>query len=392
MPTTKAAVGFIGLGDQGAPIAQAIADGGYPPHVWARRPESLRTLGGYPHTAHSSAAELAAASDIIGLRLSQDADNVQVAVNGTLLENMCPGAVLVNHGTGLPQNVLRSGSATSFAPQAIGPSVTAENLRYLQPFELIDMQLFNGARELDELTALVPCLSPIPPMASLRTRVGPGPLWAAPGTNHRTDRVISMSEAAAERKPRPRNAAATKALLLNAATEEFAEYGLAGARIDRIAERAGVNKRLLYVYFGDKNQLFDAVVQEQTDAVLKAAPMDDGDLCAFATARFDFVLANPEARRIAAWRVFEQTEPTEAERRAYRTRIEAVEKAQAAGKIRTDISATDLFAFVLRITESWLSAPPALQATSGKNPLSPQRLQEHRAALRTAVRSLIDRP
>jgi AcrR family transcriptional regulator len=201
--------------------------------------------------------------------------------------------------------------------------------------------------------------------------------------------VIGMSDAAA-RKPRPRNATATKALLLKAATEEFAEYGFAGARIDRIAERAGANKRLLYVYFGDKNQLFDAVVQEQTDAVLKAAPMDDGDLCEFAIARFDYVLANPDARRIAAWRTFEQTEPSDAERAAFRARIEAVEKAQHAGRIRTDIPAADLFAFVLRMTESWLSAPPALQAAGGGDPLSPERVQQHRAALQTAVRSLVE--
>ena len=198
-----------------------------------------------------------------------------------------------------------------------------------------------------------------------------------------------MSEAAA-RKPRPRNAAATKALLLKAATDEFAEYGLAGARIDRIAERAGANKRLLYVYFGDKNQLFDAVVQEQTEAVLESAPMDDGDLCAFATARFDYVLANPEARRIAAWRSFEQTEPSESERRAFKTRIEAVEKAQRAGRLRTDIPAADLFAFVLRMTESWLSAPVALQAAAGEEALTPDRLEQHRAALQTAVRSLVE--
>lgn len=197
-----------------------------------------------------------------------------------------------------------------------------------------------------------------------------------------------MSEAAG-RNPRPRNAAATKALLLEAATAEFAEYGFAGARIDRIAERAGVNKRLLYVYFGDKNQLFDAVVQEQTEAVLEAAPLDDGDLCAFAIARFDFVLANPESRRIAAWRTFERTDPSEVELRAYRTRIEAVERAQAAGQVRADIPAADLFAFVLRITESWLSAPPALHATTGKDPLSPKRLRAHRAALEAAVRSLV---
>jgi AcrR family transcriptional regulator len=200
-----------------------------------------------------------------------------------------------------------------------------------------------------------------------------------------------MSEAAA-RKPRPRNAAATKALLLEAATAEFAEYGFAGARIDRIAERAGANKRLLYVYFGDKNQLFDAVVQEQTEAILEAAPMDEGDLCTFAIARFDYMLANPDARRLAAWRAFEQTKPSDAERGAFRERIEAVEKAQRAGRIRTDIPAADLFAFVLRMTESWLSAPPALLAAGGGDPLSPKRMREHRAALETAVRSLVGQP
>src|SRR3954469_25602269 len=120
-----------------------------------------------------------------------------------------------------------------------------------------------------------------------------------------------MSEPTIERKPRPRDAAATKARLLHAATEEFAEYGLAGARIDRIAERAGANKRLIYVYFGDKDALFDAVVDEQARMVLKAIPLGEGDLTAFAASRFDYVLTNPAARRIAIWRGFERAEPTE---------------------------------------------------------------------------------
>src|SRR3954462_15098212 len=107
-----------------------------------------------------------------------------------------------------------------------------------------------------------------------------------------------MSEPTTERKPRPRDAAATKALLLHAATEEFAEHGLAGARVDRIAERAGANKRLIYVYFGDKDRLFDAVVDDQARAVMTAVPLPDGDLVAFAAARFDYVLANPTVRRI----------------------------------------------------------------------------------------------
>lgn len=186
--------------------------------------------------------------------------------------------------------------------------------------------------------------------------------------------------------PRARDAQATKALLLRAATAEFAECGLAGARIDRIAERAGANKRLLYVYFGDKNDLFDAVVAEQTRAVVAAASLDDGDLCAFAGARFDYMLANPQARRLANWRAFERPEPSALEREAFQARVDAVASAQRAGRLRDDIAAVDLFAIVLRMTESWLTAPPGLLAVAGDDPMSAGRLAEHRAALLGAVR------
>jgi AcrR family transcriptional regulator len=53
----------------------------------------------------------------------------------------------------------------------------------------------------------------------------------------------------------------TRRRILDAATEEFARYGLGGARVDRIAQRAGVNKRMLYYYFGDKEGLFLAALE-----------------------------------------------------------------------------------------------------------------------------------
>jgi AcrR family transcriptional regulator len=198
-----------------------------------------------------------------------------------------------------------------------------------------------------------------------------------------------MSEPSTESKPRPRDAAATKARLLHAATEEFAEYGLAGARIERIADRAGANKRLIYVYFGDKDRLFDAVVDDQAQAMVNAVPLNDGDLVAFAVARFDYVLANPATRRIAVWRAFERAEPTDAETASYRQRLDAVTTAQHEGRLRADIPAADLFAIVLRMTESWLSAPPALQAAVTDDPLSSDRLSRHRTALLAAVRSVV---
>jgi AcrR family transcriptional regulator len=55
----------------------------------------------------------------------------------------------------------------------------------------------------------------------------------------------------------------TKQRILASATAEFARYGLGGARVDRIALRAGANKRMLYYYFGDKEGLFLAALEDR---------------------------------------------------------------------------------------------------------------------------------
>jgi len=61
--------------------------------------------------------------------------------------------------------------------------------------------------------------------------------------------------------PRPRDADRSQRDILDAARDEFALHGLGGARMDRIAERAGVNKRLIYYYFESKERLFLAVLE-----------------------------------------------------------------------------------------------------------------------------------
>ena len=62
-------------------------------------------------------------------------------------------------------------------------------------------------------------------------------------------------------RPQRRDPAATRSKLLMAARREFASSGLAGARVDEIAARAGVNKQLVYHYFGDKDALYLAVLE-----------------------------------------------------------------------------------------------------------------------------------
>lgn len=69
---------------------------------------------------------------------------------------------------------------------------------------------------------------------------------------------------------RSRDADRTQQSILAAATGEFAAHGFGGARIEAIAERAGVNKKLIYYYFDGKDELFLAVL-EQTYADIRAA-------------------------------------------------------------------------------------------------------------------------
>jgi len=72
----------------------------------------------------------------------------------------------------------------------------------------------------------------------------------------------------------------TRAAILSAATEEFTTKGLTGARVDHIARRSGVNKRMIYYYYGDKDGLYLAVLEATYSAIRHAEiglHLDDRD-------------------------------------------------------------------------------------------------------------------
>jgi AcrR family transcriptional regulator len=108
-------------------------------------------------------------------------------------------------------------------------------------------------------------------------------------------------KASRRRPPVARDPGRTRAAILDAATQEFTAKGLAGARIDTIAKRAAANKRMIYHYFGDKEGLYLAVL-EQTYAAIRTAEVGlelggrdpvDGmrELIAFT---WQYFLAHPE--------------------------------------------------------------------------------------------------
>lgn len=76
-----------------------------------------------------------------------------------------------------------------------------------------------------------------------------------------TEKNVSDETVSKVRKPRVRDAEATKARILDAAKKEFAKNGLGGARVDVIAEKAHANKRMIYHYFGSKEGLFQTILE-----------------------------------------------------------------------------------------------------------------------------------
>jgi 3-hydroxyisobutyrate dehydrogenase len=101
-------VGFIGLGSQGAPIARRIVDAGFPVTLWARRPASLERFADTHATIAGSPAKLAAASDIVGLCVRDDADVAEVTGGPDgVLAGLRPGAVIAVHCTVHPDTCRR---------------------------------------------------------------------------------------------------------------------------------------------------------------------------------------------------------------------------------------------------------------------------------------------
>jgi AcrR family transcriptional regulator len=157
------------------------------------------------------------------------------------------------------------------------------------------------------------------------------------------------------------DAQATKQRLLDAAAQEFAAYGIAGGRVDRIAAGAQSNKAQIYHYFGSKDGLFDAVLHEMVVNVLREVPLDPDDLPGYAGRLFDGYEAHPEVQRLANWYRLERAEsdePIEIIVKGNRDKIAAIAKAQKAGKLTKKYSATDLLALVLHLSGLWAALTP----------------------------------
>lgn len=162
-----------------------------------------------------------------------------------------------------------------------------------------------------------------------------------------------------------RDADATRRRLIAAAIQEFAAYGLAGGRVDRIAAAAKANKAQIYHYFGSKDALFDAAFEAMVTEIIADVPPEAGDLAAYAGQLFDHYERRPEVRRMAAWRRLERGDshpPLDPIVHNNHTIIRAIAAAQEAGTISDRFTPVDLLALILTIAAMWAALTPELTA------------------------------
>jgi AcrR family transcriptional regulator len=138
-----------------------------------------------------------------------------------------------------------------------------------------------------------------------------------------------------------RDAEATKARIFEAATAEFAAYGIAGARVDRIAQHAQANKQLIYAYFGDKRKLFYKVLDKTLVEVAEMVSTDITDLDRWVDEHIDYHRKHPELLRLLMWEALEVEESDicrSADRvERYGVKKEKIADAQEQGLVRKDM-------------------------------------------------------
>lgn len=154
---------------------------------------------------------------------------------------------------------------------------------------------------------------------------------------------------------------ATKRRILDAAQAEFGAHGLAGARVDRIAQSGRASKERLYAYFGDKVALFHAVLDANFEEAMGSVPLDGADLPGHAVALFDEMHRKPDVQRMMLWGQIqgesERMRSMAEEHPSWAPRIASIRRAQADGVVDPRWEPQELLTMIFGLIFSWSVAP-----------------------------------
>jgi TetR/AcrR family transcriptional regulator len=174
----------------------------------------------------------------------------------------------------------------------------------------------------------------------------------------------------------PRNPEATRRRILAAALAEFASKGISGARVDRIAVRAKTNKRMLYHYFGYKDGLYRAVLNQRLSD-RKPVAIEPGDEATRLSGIFERLMSSGDFLRLQMWEALERgargrIENEDVRRATMAARVDAVRESQADGRTADDLDPELLVIAELGLAAYPLAFPQVTRLVTGVGPDDPE--------------------
>ncbi len=182
-------------------------------------------------------------------------------------------------------------------------------------------------------------------------------------------------------KQAPRNAEKTRLKILAAAEAEFATKGLAGARVDTIAEESGANKRMIYYYFNSKEDLYIAVLEraytdmrtsERDLALDHLHPVEA--IRRLVEFKFDYCIAHPNLiallngeNMLNAEYLKQSTNLRDMHLSLAKTMGAILDAGVEAGAIRSGINPLHLYISISALSYFYFSNTPTLSAAFGHN-------------------------
>jgi TetR/AcrR family transcriptional regulator len=189
-----------------------------------------------------------------------------------------------------------------------------------------------------------------------------------------------------------RNPEASRARILEAARIEFVSHGLSGGRVDRIAEQSGVNKNLIYHYFGSKDALYLAVLERiyadlrtrQQDQDLRGLPPVEG-MKRLVGNTFDHFVATPDLIRLMSIENIHYAEHLKRSRSTkslYSGLLDTIrillKRGQEEGVFRANVDAVDLYLSISGLAYFFLSNQHTLSWLLDRDLGSQRRVQKRR--------------
>ena len=172
-----------------------------------------------------------------------------------------------------------------------------------------------------------------------------------------------------------RNPDRTRRRILDAAFKEFSQRGLAGGRVDVIARRARINKRMLYHYFGDKQGLYTAVVHEkivERRRIVAAAATPDFDVISNIGLWFRQNCYDADWIKLLAWESLQtsgnQVLAERERKQLVRQAVERIQDRQKAGLVRGDLPPEFLHLAKVSLTTFPMVLPHIARMILGRSP------------------------